>query len=109
MNGDEREVGDKEHAIEPLIGPPAQSTQSPRDVLSDEEQQAIDDFLSALNRESEMRRVEFKRFGICSPGTPGLQVSRLVQSCQQKRNAFKGVHATKGKYIFLESINLISS
>lgn len=105
MNGDEREVGDKAHASEQLIGPPAQSTQSTEDVPCDQEQQAIDDFLSALIRESELGRMEFQRFGICSPGTPGLQVSRLIQSVQQNRNGLKGVHATKGKYIFLDLIS----
>ncbi|XP_048038980.1 muellerian-inhibiting factor [Megalobrama amblycephala] len=95
LNGDEREVGDKAHASEQLIGPPAQSTQSTEDVPCDQEQQAIDDFLSALIRESELGKMEFQRFGICSPGTPGLQVSRLIQSVQQNRNGLKGVHATK--------------
>lgn len=92
LNGDEREVRD-------TIGQPAQSTQAIKDVPSDEEQQAhshaIDDFLSALKKESELERTEFQHFGICSPGTPGLQVSHLVQSVQQNRNGLKNVHATK--------------
>lgn len=97
MNGDEREIRDEQP-----IGPPAQSTQATEDVPSEQQaSHAIDDFLSALNGESELGRINFQHFGICSPGAPGLQVSRLVQNVQQNRNGLKSVHATKGKSVFL--------
>ncbi|XP_077082737.1 muellerian-inhibiting factor [Siphateles boraxobius] len=97
LNGDEREVRDMACASEKPIGPPAQSTQATEDVPSEQQahSHAIDDFLSALNGEGELRRINFQHFGICSPGAPGLQVSRLVQNVQQNRNGLKGVYATK--------------
>lgn len=95
-------------ASEQPIGPSAHSTHSTEDVPCDEEQlahsRAMDDFLSALNRESELGRMDFQRFGICSSGILGLQISHLVQSLDQKRSGLKGVHATKGKSIFLSFV-----
>lgn len=92
-------------ASEQPIGPSAHSTHSTEDVPCDEEQlahsRAMDDFLSALNRERELGRMDSQRFGICSSGISGLQISHLVQSLDQKRSGLKGVHATKGKSIFL--------
>ncbi|KAK7126893.1 hypothetical protein R3I94_018163 [Phoxinus phoxinus] len=97
LNGDEREVRDTACASEQPVGPPAQSTQATEDVPSEQQahSHAIDDFLSALNGESELDRINFQHFGICSPEAPGLQVSRLVQNVQQNRNGLKGVHATE--------------
>lgn len=92
-------------ASEQLIGPSAHSTHSTEDVPCDDEQlaqsRAMDDFLSALNMESELGRMGYQQFGICSSGTSGLQISHLVQSLDKKRSGLKGVHATKGKSIFL--------
>ncbi|XP_043079278.1 muellerian-inhibiting factor [Puntigrus tetrazona] len=95
-NGDEQEVTDMvripRSASEQPIAP------SSVDVPCDEEQLArslaMDDFLSALSRESEFESMESQRFGICSPGSSSLQISRLVQSLQ-KRSSLKGVHSTK--------------
>ncbi|CAM4656122.1 unnamed protein product [Leuciscus chuanchicus] len=97
LNGDQREVREMACASEQPIGPTAQLTQATEDVSSEQHghSHAIDDFLSALNGESEQGRINFQNFGICSPGAPGLQVSRLVQNVQQNRNGLKGVHATK--------------
>ncbi|XP_050950580.1 muellerian-inhibiting factor isoform X1 [Labeo rohita] len=102
-NGDEQEVADMVHVprstSEQTIGPSVHSTHATEDVPCDEQQRAhsraMDDFLSALNRESEPGRLEFRNFGICSSGTPDLPVSRLVQSLDQKRNGLRGVQATK--------------
>ncbi|XP_052445594.1 muellerian-inhibiting factor isoform X2 [Carassius gibelio] len=102
-NGDEQEVADMvrvpRSASERLIGPSAYSTHSIENVPCDEEQQAhshaMDDFLSALNRESELERMDHQQFGICSSGTSGLQISHLVPSLEQKRSGLKGVHAKK--------------
>ncbi|KAK2907002.1 hypothetical protein Q8A67_005987 [Cirrhinus molitorella] len=55
----------------------------------------MDDFLSALNGDSELGRMELQRFGICSSGTPDLQIPHLVRNLNQKRSGLKGVHATK--------------
>ncbi|XP_016327203.1 muellerian-inhibiting factor-like isoform X1 [Sinocyclocheilus anshuiensis] len=102
-NGNEQEVADMvrvpHSASEQPIGPSAHSTHSTEDVPCDEEQlahsRAMDDFLSALNRESELGRMDYQQFGICSSGTSGLQISHLVQSLDQKRSGLKGLHATK--------------
>ncbi|XP_026053295.1 muellerian-inhibiting factor isoform X2 [Carassius auratus] len=102
-NGDEQEVADMvrvpRSASERLIGPSAYSTHSIENVPCDEEQQAhshaMDDFLSALNRESELERMDHQQFGICSSGTSGLQISHLVPTLDQKRSGLKGVHAKK--------------
>ncbi|XP_073701026.1 muellerian-inhibiting factor [Garra rufa] len=102
-NGNEQEVADTAHtshsAKEQPIGPSARSTHATEDIPCDEQQlarsRAMDDFLSALNRESELERMELQRFGICSSGTPDLQIPRLVQSLVQKRSGLKGLHATK--------------
>ncbi|XP_016298101.1 muellerian-inhibiting factor-like isoform X2 [Sinocyclocheilus anshuiensis] len=98
-NGDEQDMARvPRSASEQPIGPSAQSTHA-TDVACDEEQlahsRAMDDFLPALNRESELGRMEFQWFGICLFGTPGLQLSHLVQNLDQKRSGLKGVHATK--------------
>ncbi|XP_016382627.1 muellerian-inhibiting factor-like isoform X1 [Sinocyclocheilus rhinocerous] len=98
-NGDEQDMARiPRSASEQPIGPSAQSTHA-TEVACDEEQlahsRAMDDFLSALNRESELGRMEFQRFGICSFRTPDLQLSHLVQNLDQKRSGLKGVHATK--------------
>ncbi|XP_059425530.1 muellerian-inhibiting factor isoform X2 [Carassius carassius] len=100
-NGDEQEVADMvripRSASERLIGPSAHSTHSIENMPCDEEQQAhsraMDDFLSALKRESELERMDYQQFGICSSGTSGLQISHLVPSLDQKRSVLKGVHA----------------
>ncbi|XP_067272064.1 muellerian-inhibiting factor [Pseudorasbora parva] len=93
LNGDEQEVKEQP------IGPPSQSAQATEDIPSDKGQQAhscaLNEFLSALDRESDLGRIEFQHIGICSPGTPGLPVSRLVQSVQQNRNGLKKVYASK--------------
>nr|QHA34097.1 anti-Mullerian hormone [autotetraploid Carassius auratus red var. x Megalobrama amblycephala] len=103
-NGDEQEVADMvrvpRSASEQTIGPSAHSTHSTEDVpCRDDEQlaqsRAMDDFLSALNMESEFGRMGYQQFGICSSGTSGLQISHLVQSLDKKRSGLKGVHATK--------------
>ncbi|KTF93189.1 hypothetical protein cypCar_00007382 [Cyprinus carpio] len=86
-------------ASEQPIGPSAHSTHSTEDVPCDDEQlahsRAMDDFLSALNMESELGRMGYQQFGKCSSGTSGLQISHLVQSLDKKRSGLKGVHATK--------------
>jgi len=97
LNEDEREVSEQP------IGPPAQSTQATEDVPSEQQahNHATDNFLSALNGDIEQGRINFQNFGICSPGAPGFQLSDLLQNAQQTQKGLKGVHAIKGRYIFL--------
>ncbi|XP_056304096.1 muellerian-inhibiting factor [Danio aesculapii] len=88
LNGDQQEVRDLAcvHRQQP-------TDQHATEDTPFNEQQALDEFLSALKRGgAELGKMDF--LGTCSSESQSSQVSHLVQSVLQKQSGLKGVHAT---------------